>query len=138
MPDPVPNRLSACECGQLTLTVTGDPVHRHACTCTKCQRSSGSAFSLSAWFPEAAVVISGSFTTYYFTGTPDPDLMAGFCPQCGGGKFFRTGEYLKGCIGIAVGNFADPDFPAPEHIHWWPNRPHWLGTPDGPDLLAGN
>jgi hypothetical protein len=131
-------RLVACECGQLTVTVTGAPTHVHACACTKCQRSSGSAFSLSAWFEESGVTISGDFTRFFYTGAEDSSLMAGFCPTCGGGRFFRTGAYHPGCIGIAVGNFADPGFPAPDHVHWWPNRPHWMGEPLGPTLLDGN
>lgn len=131
-------RIAACECGRLTLMVTAKAVHIHACTCTKCQRSSGSALSLSAWFPESEVAISGPYTTYFYAGADDPNLMAGFCPTCGGGKFFRTGDYLKGCVGISVGSFADPAFPAPDHIHWWPDRPHWLGAPLGPALLDGN
>lgn len=94
--------------------------------------------SLSAWFPQDCVSIAGRYTTYHFTGTCDPSLMAGFCPICGGGKFFRTGAYLQDCIGIAAGNFADPDFPVPTHIHWWPDRPRWLAPPCGPDLLPGN
>jgi hypothetical protein len=132
------SRVAACECGSLILTVTGAPVHVHACTCTKCQRSSGSAFSLSAWFAECRVAISGAYTTFFYTGAEDPTLMAGFCPRCSGGKFFRTGDYLQGCIGISVGSFADPGFPPPDHIHWWPDRPHWLGLPLGPKVLDGN
>lgn len=134
----MPERVSSCECGALRLRVSGAPVHVHGCTCTKCQRGSGSVMSLSAWFPEEGVAIEGAYTTWTFAGEGRPDLMAGFCPVCGTGRFFRTGDYLKGCIGIAVGNFADPSFPPPDHIHWWPNRPHWLGQPDGPAVLEGN
>lgn len=51
--------------------------------------------------------------------------MADFCPVCGSGKFFRTGDYLRGHVGITVGNFADPSYLMPDHIHWWPNRLGW-------------
>lgn len=92
----------------------------------------------SAWFPETGVRVEGPFTTWHYAGMDAPDLTACFCPKCGGGRFFRTGDYLRGCIGIAVGHFADPGFPAPDHIHLWPDRPVWLGTPGGPTLLEGN
>ena len=131
-------RHSLCECGALRLTVRGDPVHIHACTCTRCQRASGSAMTMSAWFPETAVTIEGPYLTWLCAGDDDPCRMAGFCVTCGSGRFFRTGGYLPGTIGIAIGNFADPAFPAPDHIHWWPDRPLWLGAPDGPHLLPGN
>lgn len=94
--------------------------------------------ALSAWFLESDVQIKGDYTRYYYTGAPDDALMAGFCPLCGGGKFFRTGDYLRGHVGIAVGNFADPTYLRPDHIHWWPNRPDWLGAPIGPTPLDGN
>lgn len=94
--------------------------------------------TLSVWFPEACVTIEGAYHTYFYTGAADPQRMAGFCPICGGGRFFRSGDYLPDSIGIRVGNFADPDFPAPDHIHWWPDRPRWLGAPVGPILLQGN
>ncbi len=135
---PGPDRIATCECGALTLRVTVQPVHIHGCTCTKCQRSSGSVMSLSAWFPESGVTIDGPYTSWFFTKTPDPALVSCFCPTCGGGRFFRTGDYLRGTIGIPVGSFADPDFPPPDHIHWWPDRPRWLSAPHGPDLLEGN
>jgi hypothetical protein len=76
--------------------------------------------------------------TYHFSQPEDPRLMAGFCPTCGGGKFFRTGDYLGDCIGISAGSFADPAFLAPDHIHWWPDRPQWMGPAVGPHLLEGN
>jgi len=138
MAKPSTPRVSACECGGLTLTVTGDPAHVHACTCTKCQRTSGSGFSWSAWFDADQVQISGAYSRYYYTGAQDEALMAGFCPICGGGKFFTSGDYLPGHIGIAVGNFADPAYLVPDHIHWWPNRPVWLDKVAGPTPLDGN
>ena len=132
------DRIARCECGALQITVTAEPRHVHACTCTKCQRSSGSALSWSAWFPEAAVTIQGAYLTYHFSDPVDPRQMTGFCATCGGGKFFRTGDYLSDCIGISAGSFAAPDFLHPDHIHWWPDRPTWMGTPDGPHVLHGN
>ena len=133
----LPVRHARCVCGALTFTVTAEPVHLHACICTRCQRNSGSVMLLSGWFPQAGVAISGAYTRF----TPDPanrDAMMGFCPICGTGHFFRSGAYLPGTIAISIGSFADPDFPAPAHIHWWPDRPHWMGPPLGPELLAGN
>ena len=131
-------KVARCVCGALQLTVTAAPTHVHACACTRCQRASGSALLWSAWFPESSVTIHGAFTRFYLTDTPDPHLMAGFCDTCGGGRFLRSGDYLKDCIAISAGSFADPAFLAPDHIHWWPDRPHWLGQPHRPTLLPGN
>lgn len=116
-------RHAACECGQLAITVTGEPEHLHACTCTRCQRSSGSVMSFSAWFPEASVTVRGNTASWQPKG---PGTEKVFCPACGGGGYFRTGAYLSHCVGIRVGTFADPDFSPPAHVHWWANRPRWL------------
>ncbi len=93
---------------------------------------------LSAWFLESDTEINGRYTRFYYAGVQDDAVMAGFCPTCGGGRFFRSGDYLRGHIGIAVGNFADPAYLTPDHIHWWPNRPRWLGDLAGPTPLDGN
>jgi hypothetical protein len=132
------SRTAACDCGALRLVVTGDPVHVHGCACSQCQRASGSVMKLSAWFPEAGVTILGRFATWDARGPDHPGWTTHFCPVCGGLRFFRTGPYLPDCIGIPVGAFADPAFPAPDHIHWWPDRPHWLTAPAGLVLLEGN
>jgi hypothetical protein len=116
-------RHAACECGQLAITVTGEPEHVHTCTCTRCQRSSGSAMTCSAWFPERNVTVRGTTASWQPQGPQGEKV---FCPVCGGGGYFRTGGYLPHCVGIRVGTFADPDFPPPTHIHWWANRPRWL------------
>ncbi|MDZ4087286.1 MAG: GFA family protein [Tabrizicola sp.] len=131
-----PDRLASCECGALCLHVTAAPVH--GCTCAPCQRGNGSVMKLSAWFPEDAVRVDGALTTLFCAGTDDAAVTTCFCPTCGGGRFFRTEYDLRGTIGIVLGAFADPAFPAPDHIHWWPDRPHWSGMPLGPTLLEGN
>jgi hypothetical protein len=80
----------------------------------------------------------GAYQSYQYADPEDPRQVVGFCVTCGGGKFFRTGDYLSDCIGIAAGSFADADFLEPDHIHWWPNRPKWLNADQGPHLLNGN
>ncbi len=129
-------RVASCICGGLQIVVRGEPRHLHGCTCKRCQRKSGSVMTVSAWYPESQVVsITGACSAW----APDgPASETVFCPTCGGGGYFRTGDYLPDCIGIRIGTFADPSFPKPPHIHWWANRPHWLPAPEGIELLDGN
>jgi len=52
-----------------------------------------------------------------------------FCTTCGSTVFWRfTGRRI---VAIAVGNFADPDFPAPTIELHTPQRHHWLGPVEG-------
>jgi hypothetical protein len=52
------------------------------------------------------------------------DISYHFCPVCGSTVFYT----IKGrpIIGIAVGNFVDPDFPAPTMEFNVGLRHHWL------------
>ena len=135
MAEPV-TRRAVCECGQLELVISGEPEHHHACTCTKCQRASGSVMTVSAWFPKDQIVSISGETMSWQPGGPGTDVYR--CKVCGGGGWFLTGSYLPHCVGINVGHFADPGFPAPAHIHWWPDRPHWLQAPENVECLSGN
>lgn len=92
--------------------------------------------TLTAWFPKNAMRHVAGETMMWQTGGPGTEVYR--CARCGGGGYFLTGDYLPHCVGMNVGHFADPDFPAPDHIHWWPDRPHWLGTPEGVECLDGN
>ena len=124
-----PTRTARCDCGSLTLHVAGDPVHVHACTCTECQRTTGSVMSWSAWFPESAVRIEGPHTKHHHR-PGQPDRWRGFCPACGTGHFVSSSAGSPGTIAIRAGAFADPGFPPPEFILYWANRPPWLGVPE--------
>jgi len=128
-----------CPCGALRIEVRSDPVHNHICTCNRCQRASGSALAHNAWFPEAAVqVVSGHCALWYPNGEETPGVMKAFCSRCGGGGFSRSGDYLPGTLFFPVGTFADPDFPIPDHAHWWGNHPKWLGVAEEIERLPGN
>ena len=52
-------RQAACSCGQLTVTVEGDPVRISMCHCLACQRRTGSAFGMQARFSAERVCIDG-------------------------------------------------------------------------------
>jgi hypothetical protein len=128
-----------CPCSALRIAVHGEPVHNHVCTCTRCRRASGSALSHNVWFPEAAVqVIAGHYTIWCPEGEEAPGVMKAFCSRCGGGGFSRSGDYLPGTLVFQAGTFADRDFPAPDHVHWWGSRPQWLELAEEIERLPGN
>ncbi len=130
-------RHARCDCGQLSFEVQGPPVHVHACSCTQCQRSSGSVMSYSAWFPKDAVTVTGQFTKYQPHGKGHPERFSAFCPACGTGRFFTGGQAFPDTIAFNAGVFADPEFPAPEFIIYWADRPNWIGKPESVPLFEG-
>ena len=57
-------REAACSCGQLRIEAEGEPVDIVVCHCLACQRRSGSAFGVHAWFPRERVRITGRSREY--------------------------------------------------------------------------
>lgn len=134
-------RTAACSCGRLSLTVAGDPSYFGACSCRDCQKTTGSVFSMSAYFPKAAVApVAGEHSVHRRTSAAGRWLEFHFCPHCGSTVFWHA-EFDPDSIGIAVGNFDDPAFGPPQYAVWSERRQPWVQFPptcreypQGPDL----
>ena len=123
-------RRATCSCGQLRVTVEGDPVRISMCHCLACQRRTGSAFGIQARFREAQVQIEGRSTEY--TRVSDEEDRAAhfsFCPDCGATVFYRT-DAGSDLIAIPIGAFAEPTFPPPTVSVWEARRHPWVRLPD--------
>jgi hypothetical protein len=98
-----------CLCGAVRYRVVGDPIIAGVCHCTRCQRMTGSAFSVPAYFEEAAIEItSGELKTYECRSEANRWINIEFCPNCGTTVTW-TAEYLPGGRGIAAGTLDDPN-----------------------------
>jgi hypothetical protein len=51
-----------------------------------------------------------------------------FCPTCGSTIYFEN-EASPGIVAVAIGNFADPNFPAPIISVWEKTRHPWVSLP---------
>ncbi|WP_411781577.1 GFA family protein [Bradyrhizobium sp. UFLA01-814] len=128
-------RIASCQCGQLSLTVEGEPALVSACNCTRCQKRSGSAFALSSrWNSNQVRDRSGKGLTYSRKGASGGNVLFEFCPVCGS-TVSTSLELLPDVIGIPVGCFADPAFPAPKVAAWCESKLEWVRFPDGLLLL---
>lgn len=127
-------RHAACSCGQLTATVTGEPVRISICHCLACQRRTGGPFAQQARFAREHVTVSGAATPYTRAGDEGPGVTFHFCPQCGATVYYEL-LGMSAFLAIPVGAFADPAFPAPTvsvyeaRMHGWvvppPNAEHF-------------
>ncbi len=131
-------RAAECACGRVHITVEKEPLAVVTCHCEFCQKRTGSAFQVSAVFPEDAnVEITGETKRYSGVETNGVGTANGnnvsyhFCPTCGS-TIFWTFEGRPITV-IAVGNFADPDFPAPTAELHTPFRHHWVQPVEGAD-----
>lgn len=124
-------RTATCRCGQLTATCTGEPVRVSVCHCYDCQKRSGSVCAVQARFSAEVVAIHGEHKLYEHVGDSGNSAEFHFCPTCGSTLWYHARPHRE-LLAIAVGAFADKDFPAP-HYSVWEERIHpWLAiTGDG-------
>ncbi len=119
-----------CCCGQVSLKFTGGPKKVLACSCDYCQRRTGSIIQFSAWYT-ADQIVSQTGEVKHYQGPNNPGVDYMFCPECGSTVYWEipglTALYGSRLYGVAVGNFADRDYPQPTMENFVSNRHHWLG-----------
>ncbi len=123
-------RTASCSCGQLTAAVTGDPIRVSICHCLACQRRTGSAFGGQARFATDCVKVAGQSRVFVRVGDEGSRMSFHFCPTCGSTVFY-TVEDRPGAVAIAVGAFADPQFPAPTFSVYEERKHAWVTLPGG-------
>jgi len=123
-------RDAACSCGQLQVTVEGEPVRVSVCHCLACQRRTGSAFSFQARYPRERVSMSGEAREYTRISDAGEARTFSFCADCGATVSYVVAS-APDIIAVPVGAFADPGFPPP--AFWvWESRSHsWVTPPAG-------
>lgn len=125
-------RTARCACGQLSVTVRGEPAGVGLCHCLDCQRRTGSVFAALASF-RGPYEVSGRASVYRRTGDAGATFLFHFCPDCGA-TVFHSEEGHEGGIGVAVGAFGDPGFPPPQVSVYDCRRHGWVTLP--PDTEA--
>jgi hypothetical protein len=129
----MPTRTAACSCGQLRVTCTGEPVRLSMCHCLECQKRTGSPFGVQARFDRRQVTAEGAATEFERVGDEGNRITFRFCPVCGATVYWTLGS-LPDLVAVAVGNFADPDFPAPRVSVYESRRHSWVVMPDNPEM----
>ncbi|HUJ03610.1 MAG TPA: GFA family protein [Rhizomicrobium sp.] len=106
------SRVASCSCGQLRLACEGEAVRISICHCLECQKRTGSVFATQARFPRAFVTIEGRTTQWMRRGDSGEAAIFHFCPVCGSTVYWEFSGAPE-FIAVAVGAFADPNFPPP-------------------------
>lgn len=122
-------RTARCSCGQLAITVEGEPRLVVLCNCTKCQLRTGSVFGVGAYFSHDAVTsIDGRSTKYRRSSDSGRSAESHFCPECGTTVYWQL-ELFPNEYGIAVGCFNEPNFPQPKVAVWSATKHDWVQLP---------
>ena len=123
-------RSASCRCGQLKVTVTGDPVRVSVCHCLNCKKRSGSAFAAQARWLKDDVVIEGKSKTFEKLADSGNRATFHFCPECGSDVYYRIdGKFddkFNDLVAIPLGAFDDPFFLKPAFSVWESRKHDWL------------
>ena len=111
-----------------------EPVLVGACHCDFCQKRTGSVVGVQAYFSaDQLVEINGETKPYNgleADGVASQDgrpIEYHFCTTCGSTVYWTVeGRSDSTTIGVAVGNFVEPDFPWPTREYYTPLRHHWM------------
>ncbi|RYF35629.1 MAG: GFA family protein [Comamonadaceae bacterium] len=109
----------ACLCGQVRLTVRGEPLRVGICHCTDCREESGSAFTFFGIWPASQFEYSGD--TGEFSGRS-------FCTRCGSRVFSGNEQEAE----IKLGTLSAAPTPLkPSYELWIKRREPWLPAIEG-------
>ena len=123
-------RTASCSCGQLRITVDGEPRGVGVCHCLECQRRTGGVFAALAGFAPPYQV-EGRATEHVRTGDHGARFRFRFCPVCGTNLFHTEEGFEHRSVSVAVGGFADPQFPPPTVSVYEARRHPWVRLPPG-------
>ena len=121
------SKTASCCCGQLRIAVQGGPLGIGVCHCLACQQRTGSVFAALAAYAAPFTVV-GTATEFVRAGEHGSKFRFRFCPVCGS-TVFHTEEGDDSYVSVAVGAFADPDFPAPQDSVYECRRHAWVQLP---------
>jgi len=128
---------ASCACGQLRVNVTGEPARVGICNCTQCQRRTGAAFAVGAFFPKQQISgIEGVHKAFGRSSDAGRNLEYHFCPECGSTVFWNL-DAAPELTAVAVGCFTDPAFPAPTRAIWAEHKFQWVEFPSGIAIADG-
>jgi hypothetical protein len=129
-------RLAQCHCGSLRAITFGEPSLVAICHCKACQRRTGAVAANVASFAKGQVAIEGETKIFDREGRSGRKVRFHFCPNCGTTVYWEADAWPDLYI-LAVGAFADPNFPAPSVSIFEESRHTGTQLPDGTRHFQG-
>ncbi|MCD6042929.1 MAG: Gfa-like protein [Burkholderiales bacterium] len=121
-----------CNCGAVRFRVKSAPQRTSVCHCKFCQRRTGSAFGLGAYFlKDDFELLKGELRAYEHRSDESGRwLRTEFCPTCGSTVTW-TLEASPNWRGVSGGAFDDTTWLKVERHGWTRSRQHWVVIPPG-------
>lgn len=119
-----------CRCGAVRYALDIEDLPRaYACHCHQCQRWSGSAFSLQAMVPEAAITLAGPVVSFDRV-TEDRVSTQHVCGECHG-RIYNTNTRRPGVAIVRAGTLdRSEELECAFHIYT-AYRQQWFALPEG-------
>jgi len=118
-----------CLCGQVTYTITGDPLRMAQCHCKDCQRATGTGHVNNAFFKSEQLEIKGNLKAYAKATDTGNSNIRHFCPDCGS-RIYSEIEARKGIVAVHVGCCDNNDWFSPDFVVYCQSRADWDITTD--------
>lgn len=118
-------RIGKCCCNSCQVEVTGIPTLNCVCNCNNCKKRTGSAFGMSAYFPENNFKVLSGKTKIYEVINEHGKQERHFCENCGTTLYWYV-ELFKGMVGAAGGCFTENPLPRPDFNAMKENQCLWV------------
>jgi hypothetical protein len=117
-----------CMCGAVRYEVSAPPEYAGYCHCTRCQRRTGGAASISARARRGSFdVVQGEALVGVFK--PEDGWEKAFCQRCGSALFSRHPDDGE-IIGVRMGTFDDDPGVRPSYRQFVAYAAAWEPIPD--------
>ena len=125
-----------CACGAVRYQAASEPVAARMCVCRICQRLTGGAGSVLAFFATDSFTVEGSTGDFASVADSGNIIHRQFCPECGT-PLFSSAEVRPHLIGVRLGSLDDPSSVTPTAIVWTDEAPAWAHLNEALDHYPG-
>lgn len=132
----LPPYFGGCSCGAVRYAIAHKPLTVYVCHCTNCQRSSGTAFTMSMLIDRASFSVTHGepvpYAVQLATGKPAAGFMCGTC----GVRLWRVGRKNPGLLIVRAGTLDQTFWLRPAAHVWTRSAQPWLVLPQGAGIYA--
>ncbi len=116
-------RTGRCLCGNITFTLSADPIAARICWCKDCQHLAGNG-TANIMVAADALVVQGTLTEHTKTADSGNAVTRMFCPHCGTHLFAKSAARPQFRV-VRAGNLDDPSSIKPSANIWASSAPSW-------------
>jgi len=124
------SKTGGCACGEVRYEITDKPIITHACHCTDCQRTSGSAFAILSLIMDKTIKIEGETSKTTLSTGSGAGHEPHFCSTCGTTLWHIYKNAPPGVLVLATTTLDEArDFEPAAHI-WTKSTLSWVTLPE--------